>query len=314
LSPDNLKKQIDGWVKETFAWCENIKFNDVFTPEQIVGIIERNVIELKVSGGITELAGQMSRAVFASKSSATTLVEEICPPAMYQEFADKIMSLDAVRGELIACIIRSPAIATLAGRVVSRMLVETNFMNRGSAGGGLHGLVSELQHRLLPEVEQRLERWVEKFVEKRAQQYLRDREQQLCEALDRELLRDVVDEVWDLLSVKPLNEAVGSFSAQDLEDFVVLVFEYWLKFRRTRYFRAVSREVVERLFAKYGDEALATLIADMGVNEAIVSRELLAAFGPLVHRAACTGFLEQQIRAHLEPFYRSAAVLALLDR
>jgi hypothetical protein len=50
----------------------------------------------------------------------------------------------------------------------------------------------------------------------------------------------------------------------------------------------------------------------MGVTEKMVAAELRTFLGPLLEHAARTGFLEQEIRAHLEPFYRSAEIRAIL--
>jgi hypothetical protein len=167
---------------------------------------------------------------------------------------------------------------------------------------------------LFPAVTQQLEERISRFVEQQAPRLLQGSAQHLVDALDAELLRDIADEVWDTIATKPLDEVASGFSAQDLEDFVVLGYEYWLKFRKSAYFRGVLREVVARLFAKYGEEPLASVIADMGVDQAMVSRELHIVLAPILKEAARTGFLEQQIRARLEPFYRSTAAAAILNR
>ena len=56
------------------------------------------------------------------------------------------------------------------------------------------------------------------------------------------------------------------------------------------------------------------MIADLGVDESMIRRELVAVLAPMIKHAAHTGFLEQRIRARLEPFYRSAAAAAILNR
>jgi hypothetical protein len=66
------------------------------------------------------------------------------------------------------------------------------------------------------------------------------------------------------------------------------------------------------LFEKYGEESLAALILDMGVTEEMVASELRTFLGPLLEHAFRTGFLEQQLRALLAPFYRSPEALAVL--
>ena len=314
LREEALSAHIDALVAAVFRWLENVRWNDVFSPEQIDGILERNVIELKVSGGITELAGEMSRAVFSSRLSAETPLEDIFPSATYDQFADKVMALDAVRRELIHYVTQSEAFGKLAGRALARVLLDVVSESKLAELLRAAGIPSELEQRLFPALTQRLEDHVSRFVEELAPRLLKGSARHLVDALDANLLRDIADEYWDTIATRPLDEVAAGFTTQDLEDFVVLGFEYWLKFRKSAYFRDVSREVVARLFAKYGEESLASVIADLGVNEAMISRELYAVLAPILRHAARTGFLEQQIRARLEPFYRSAAAAAIVSR
>jgi len=312
LGTARLSALLDARVAAVFQWFETVTCNEVFSPEQIAGILERNVIELKVSGGITELAGEMSRAVFASKLSAQTLVEEIFPPSTYDEFADKVMAMDAVRSELIRYVTQSPGFGKLIGRVLARALIDVISTTRLARLLRELAPATTLPDELFAGAEERAEETISRWIEKQAFALLRESEKHLLEALDPELLRDIADEVWTSVATKPLDEAASAFTAQ--EDFVVLGYEYWLKFRKTPYFRNVAREVIDRLFAKYGGEPLASLIADMGVTEAMISHELQAAFAPMIEHAVRSGFLEQQIRSWLEPFYRSAAARALVGR
>jgi hypothetical protein len=315
LRGDALEQLLEAQVGALFRWFEDVKFNEFVTRDQVVGVIERYVIELKVSGGITELAGQMSNVVFSSKMSAATRVEDICPPDEYEDFAEKVFGLERGRRELIRQLTRSPAVGALVSRVISRIVLNLVFpSDDGRTDSRLRGLVSAVEERLLPGLERRAAAALSRYIEQRARRLTRDSEKHLLEALDSGSVREIADEIWDAVSGKTLAEAASSFAAQDLEDFVVLGYEFWLKFRKTAYFRAVSSEVVDQLFAKYGDESVSSVIADMGVTERMVTHELQMFLGRLFDQARRDGFLEQQIRAYLEPFYRSPALKALLAR
>ena len=248
LREESLSADIEAQVAAVFRWLESVKWNDLFTPQQIDGILERNVIELKVSGGITELAGEMSRAVFASRLSADTALQDIFPSATYDEFADKVMALDGVRRELIHYVTQSAAFGLLAGRALARVLVDALSESKVAELLRAAGIASELEQKFFPALTRQLEERLSRFVEELAPRLLRGSTQHLVEALDANLLRDIADEVWDAIATKPLDEVASGFTAQDLEDFVVLGYEYWLKFRKSTYFRDVSREVVARLF------------------------------------------------------------------
>ncbi|HTU59105.1 MAG TPA: hypothetical protein VMF89_11740, partial [Polyangiales bacterium] len=96
-----LERTIESAVAGLFAWSQTATLEDVVTLEDIHSVIARYAIELRVSGGITELTGELSRLVVQSERSAATRVDEILAPASYAEFADKLMALEGVRRKLI---------------------------------------------------------------------------------------------------------------------------------------------------------------------------------------------------------------------
>jgi hypothetical protein len=300
-------------VTATFDWLEGVRFRDVVTREQIVAVIERYVIQLRVSGGITELAGEMSNVVFSSSSAASTRVDEVVPPEAYEDFADKIVGLESVHRELFRYVTRSAAFRTLAARLVARTIADLAFRSDDAASRSRR-LIEAFGKKLFPGAEERIAAALSRYAEAHAGRLARGGERNLREALDREWLRQMADEIWDEVAAKPLSQAAEIFTPQDLEDFVVLGYEFWLKFRKTRYFATVSAEVVDRLFVKYGSESVRSVISDMGITEEMIAEELRSFLPPLLDRARRTGFLEQRIRARLEPFYRSEAVTALLVR
>ena len=313
LRGQGLASLIDERVAAAFVWLENVRFNDVVTRDQITGVIQRYVIDLRISGGITELAGEMANIVFSSQKSRSTEVGELCAPASYEEFADKIVTLEGAQREIARYLLQSPAFATLAGRVLSRVVLNLLFgVDDQQRGVRLKQLAVALGHKVFPGLEQRLGTVLARYVERHASRFTRDGEKKLIEAVDREWVRQMADEVWDAVSRRTLADVATVFTAQDLEDFVVLVYEFWMKFRKTPYFRAVIGEAVNHLFTKYGDQSIASLIADMGVTEAMVASELHTFLEPLLEHSRSTGFLERELRALLEPFYRSPALEAIL--
>ena len=314
LRGDALATLIDERVAAGFAWLEEVNLNHVMTPERILGVIQRYAIEFRISGGITELAGEMANVVFSSKASSATRVGDLLSARSYEEFADKIVTLEGVQREIIRYLTQSAAFGTLTSRVVSRIALDLVFRTDDEPSATtLRDLVISLGRRAFPGLEQRLGAALSRYMERHAARFTRDGEKHLLEAIDREWVRQMADEIWDTVSKKPLADATTAFTSQDLEDFVVLGYEFWLNFRKTPYFFAVVTDVVHHLFEKYGDESLASLILDMGVTEAMIASELRTLLSPILERAFCTGFLERELRVLLGPFYRSEEARAVLN-
>jgi hypothetical protein len=314
LRGDALATLIDERVAAAFAWLEEVKLDQVMTPERIIGVIQRYAIELRISGGITELAGEMANVVFSSKASGATRVGDMFSASSYEEFADKIVTLEGAQRELIRYLTQSAAFGTLTSRVVSRIALDLVFRTDEAQNASmLKDLLISLGRRAFPDLEQRLGAALSRYMERHAARFTRDGEKHLLQAVDREWVRQMADEIWDVLSKKPLADATTALTSRDLEDFIVLGYEFWLKFRKTPYFLAVVTDVVQHLFEKYGDESLASLILDMGVTEAMIASELRIFLSPILDHASRTGFLERELRVLLAPFYRSEEALAVLD-
>ena len=313
LTGDQLEAGIREGTAAVVKWLEDVTVNDVLAREQILDSIQRYVIDLKVSGGITELAGEMSNVVFSSASAKATRIDEILSAEAYEDFADKISALDSIQRTILGYVTRTAAFRTLASRLVLRTAADLAFRG-GDTGrvGWVKARLSAAIESRFPGMEHQLGAVVSRLGEVLGEKLAHDLNRRLLDVLDVEWLRLMADEIWDDISRKPIADSGLLISEQDLEDFVVLGYEVWSRFRKTDYFRAVSFEIVDRLFEKYGEESLLSVIHDMGVTEQMIAHELITFLRPLFTEAHRSGFLEAQIRAKLEPFYRSGVVTKLL--
>lgn len=316
LRGETLSQLIDEHISAAFVWLSEVKLNDVVTRERIVSLIDRVVIELRVSGGITELAGEMARAVVSSKSSTETRVTEILDRTTYKDFTEKLLALESVRREVIGLAAESQAFGSVASRILSHSVIDLIFRSDSSRPPRFAPKLSELSSKilsgLLPKLEERVESGLSRYIEHHRPRIAREGKRQLTEVLDQDSLRGIADEIWGALDKLPLSEAFAFVGARDVEDFVVICYEFWLRFRKSRYFRTILAELVGYFFDKYGEESVLSLIDDMGVSEQLVKEELTFFLSPLLDHAQATGFLEERLRLHLEPFYRSSEAASLL--
>lgn len=308
LTGERLDAGIRAGVTAILAWLEDVSMNDVLAREQIHEVIDRYVIDLKVSGGITELAGEMSHVVFASASSKHTRVDDVLSPQGYEEFAEKLTEFEGVLRRVVGYVTRTAAFRTLASRLIVHDAAQLLLRGEVSGDRSWTGRMRTGMQRRFPGIQRQVGALISRFGDVLADRVATDAERRLLEVLDVDWLRLLADEVWSEISTRPIADAGLFISEEDLEDFVVLGYEVWSRFRKTAYFRAVSFEIVDRLFQKYGEESLRSVIQDMGVTEEMIVHELITFLRPLFDEAHRSGFLEIQIRARLEAFYRSPIV------
>lgn len=312
LQGESLERTIESAVAGLFAWSQTATLEEVVTPEQIHGVIERYAIELRVSGGITELSGELSRLVVRSQSSAATRVDQIIAPQSYAEFADKLAALEGVRRTLIEKLAQSVTFSAINATLMVQSALDMLPLTHKVDGGAV-AFLEPLSRSLREHIEPRLAELLGQYVERHRASISRNIEARLLQLLTPDSVRSLLDELWDGVASMQLSEAFAALGEQDLEDFVVLIHEFWLRYRKTEFFRGISKEMVAYFFAKYGKETLASLVSDMGVSQAMVSDELTRFMKPILHHAGRTGALERALHARLSAFYASAEALAALE-
>jgi hypothetical protein len=313
LRGPRLALLIEREVDALFAWLAGVKLNDVVTREHIVGLIQRYVIDLKISGAFAELAGEMSRLVVSSPASEHTRVDQVLGPESFTGFADKVAALEGLWRTVVHLVLQSDAYATLLSRTLQRGLLDS-VMLREHRPPPQHSRRSDLLASFRPLIQQRVEPYVSAHLENFIKRVVRRGEQRLVVALDPEAVRALIDEVWDAIAPMQLSEAFAFISSHDLEDFVVLIYEFWQRYRKTRYFREISSELVDHFFDKYGEGSVLNLLDDLDITQDMVTEELQILLDKLLSHASTTGFLEARLRAHLGPFYQSSAAAEILGK
>ncbi len=318
---DGLRGEAFGRFVETelsalFDWLATVTLNDVSSRDQIVGVIERRAIEIRVSGGITELAGEMANKVFTSARNEHTRLDQIVGSRAFEDIIDKVVGLEQAKHQIIHSVTQSTAYRTAISRVLQRAVLDFAFGVREpveTRGLSLLAHVGRrVARRLIPDLERTVARRLSRHLDRNADQIARGGEEVLLDALDATTIRRTADEIWADLAPMRLSDIFAHIGSYDLEDFVVIGHEFWLKFRKTEYFHEIMRGLVDHFFDKYGEQSLVALIDDMGVSKDMVVTEVRLQGAPVIVKALETGFLERLIRAHLEPFYASDRVKAIL--
>jgi hypothetical protein len=307
--PPQLEPLVKDRVAALFRWLASLRVDQLASRAQVMAIIERYVFEARPSGALTELAGEMAQIVFTCEASAQTRLNEVLDDQSYAQFASKLSALDRVRQELVALIAHSQTVHEIRVDVLSRSLVEAVL---GSASNEPTlpelGPVVAWARRLRPWLERRLGAALARHLP----QPLEPSAANVVAALDAEQFHSVLDDVWAAVSAMRLSEAFAWIGEQDLEDFVVLGYEFWTRYRKSPYFRRITEQQVDHFFDKFGAGSARALLEDLGVTESVVVMESVGVLQPLLRNDGAGDALEALIRARLQPFYCSQAFDALL--
>jgi len=324
------KNRVREEISSLFRWITHIKLRDISTPEQINDFIQRKVVESPVPGGITELIGEMSRKVLTSIHNEKTLFEDIFERKQFDIILDKGISLTEVKTFLIKKMINSAAysklISTIIYTAIKEYLITESKLAQNIPGLsslshiGKHTVniaenvpmvssvinvckesINEALHLFETEIETRIITYIETTLESKIQHS----ENFLQELLNEKNLNHLTEQIWDLISKNSLSDYFSTLNSNDMEDFILIGYDFWLHFRKTAYFKNIYKELVSYFFEKYGDHEIDIIIEDVGVDEEMVINDIIQLISPAIETALDIGYIEERIRYRLESFYFS---------
>ena len=300
LKGARLRKFIANEVKEVFNLAEQVTLRQVVSEEQILGVIRRQVVEVDLDGGIPEMAGEMASEVLAAA------------------FVEEFLELRHHRERLISEVMAHPVYQELVSNIVYHGLVnylyEDNLISRNVPGvGSMMKFGKRVANRAVPGLDETFERRIKAYLSDNLSALISRSEQFLQKALSDDELRDTIMAAWNGVEDRTLADLQSGLGELELQEFVVLGYEFWLQFRQTAYFESCYTVVVNRLFEKYGDVPLTELLGDVGVDQDVVMVEVDTFAQPTLDLLREQGYLEALLRRRLAPFYRSAAVKKVIS-
>ncbi|MET4025101.1 hypothetical protein ABIE59_000612 [Marinobacter sp. MBR-99] len=317
LKGAKLKKFLENEVGELLNHADSVTLNRLVSADQIMGVIQRIVVDMELDAGIPELAAEMATEVMNAPVQSDTVLGDILTRDQASGFIEEALELRHQRERIIAEIMAHPVYQELVSNVVYHGLVnylyEDNLITRSVPGvGSMMKFGKKMANKAVPGLDETFERRIKAWLADSLPGLIARSEQFLNKALSDDELRDTVMAAWVSLEGRTIAELKEGLGDVELQEFVVLGYEFWLNFRKTGYFEGCARAVVEHLFAKYGDRPVMDLLQDVGVTREVIVTEVESLALPIVEVLAEEGYLEALVRRRLGAFYGSAAARKLL--
>ncbi|ROU00423.1 hypothetical protein EB809_07945 [Marinobacter sp. R17] len=313
LKGAKLRRFIANEVDELFGLAGQVTLRQAVSEAQILGVIRRLVVDMDIDGGIPELAGEMASQVLSAPVQSTTRLRDILSREQAAGFVEEFLELREHRERLIGEVMAHPVYQELVSNIVYHGLVnylyEDNLISRNVPGvGSMMKFGKRVANRAVPGIDEAFEKRIKAYLSDNLPALLSRSEQFLLKALSDDELRDTVMAAWNGVEDRTLADLQAGLGDIELQEFVVLGYEFWLEFRKTPFFEGCYTAVVAHLFEKYGEVPLIELLSDVGVTPDVVMAEVDAFVPPLLDLLRQEGYLEALLRRRLAPFYRSAAV------
>jgi len=317
LKGAKLKKFLEQEVDELLGYAEKVPLGRLISPEQVMGVIKRIAVNMELDAGIPELAAEMAAEVLKAPVQADTTLGDILSREQASGFIEEALELRQQRERIISEIMAHPVYQELVSNVVYHGLVnylyEDNLITRSVPGvGSVMKFGKKMANKAVPGLDETFERRIKAWLAESLPGLIVRSEQFLHRALTDDELRDSVMAAWVSLENQTIAELQDGLGEVELQEFVVLGYDFWLNFRKTAYFEGCTRAVVEHLFAKYGDRPVMDLLNDIGVTREVIVTEIAELGLPIIDVLHKEGYVEALVRRRLGSFYKSAAAKKLL--
>jgi len=318
LKGAKLKKFLEQEVDELLGYAEKVPLGRLISPEQVMGVIKRIAVNMELDAGIPELAAEMAAEVLKAPVQADTTLGEILSREQASGFIEEALELRQQRERIISEIMAHPVYQELVSNVVYHGLVnylyEDNLITRSVPGvGSVMKFGKKMANKAVPGLDETFERRIKAWLAESLPGLIVRSEQFLHRALTDDELRDSVMAAWVSLENQTIAELQDGLGEVELQEFVVLGYDFWLNFRKTAYFEGCARAVVEHLFAKYGDRPVMDLLNDIGVTRQVIVTEIAELGLPIIDVLHKEGYVEALVRRRLGSFYKSAAKKLLAE-
>lgn len=298
-----VSDEVDLVLKE----AAGLTLGEVVTPQMIKDTAVKFAIQMPLEGSIPELVGEIAGRLYRHSVNDHVRLDDVVDAKTFDELAAAVADLDVVR-RVVREVIDSPVTIDVCVDVITHAMDRVVTRARSSGEAGIRARVGGTLAGLAVPVLPAIETGVEKITRSGASFVLRSAGEETDTALV-----ESAHELWRNRSGEAVSRFRELVTADDVEDLVVVVFEFWKAFRDTDYFRTLLGEGVDHFFDKYGDTGLVDLIADLGIERDDLVEEAMRFGPPIIAHLNERGILDRILRRQFAPFYHSPEFRAALQ-
>lgn len=318
LSPARLSHWLREDISYIYRQLDGITLQEAVDADKIKITAHRYALEMEYGGGIPELFGEIANIIYEHPAHEVTTVGAAFGNRVIREFIEKAFEPDGAVEQVIRTVQRSAPFQVFIADVVmlvlkGYLLEENNAVRKLPLLGTAIQRIRDLVDERLPMMQEGITVATRRIVGTSINNTLAA----LDDLLDKDSYRDetliATLNLWDDICQKSISEFRTVTSEEDLQEWMVLGYEFWRSFRQTDYLKTIIDTAVDFVFAKYGEDSLQKIIADFGISEAMVEGEILHYADDLASILIEKGIAETLLRRQLERFYLNEDTLALLN-
>lgn len=316
LSGEGFADWLSDTVSATIADASRLKLEDAVPRKQVKAAVAEVADELVTAPDFRLVIEQVARAVLESGAHDDATIGDLIEETVYEAGRDKAVAMHKLREAAVRSLLESRAyrgfVADLLYNGIRGWATNNPLTQSVPGAKRAFALGRSVISRARPGIEDSLDRKLHDYVDKSVDASAEIGAEHLLGIEDAEIRR-AADAVWSHVSQAPISEVLAAVDGNDAEDWAGIVHDGLQHLRGTDWFARVVADGVDAYFDHYGKHTLDALLADIGVTEAIIEREIRRFAQPVIKLLKRKKLLEPAIRRQLAPFYESEAARAILD-
>ncbi|MFI8033089.1 hypothetical protein [Acinetobacter courvalinii] len=291
----------------------HIQLKEVVELAQIQAVVKRYAFEMQLGAGLLEFIGEIAQRLHVFSLQSSAQLQDVFSDHQFEMWLSKFLELENIRHYLNQFLKESPSIQQLCQYIATttlqnklpKLFTQSDDDRISESKYEWQQKLKSFSHRQQQRIEQKIEESIARFI----QEQLAD-----LSLLSNDDLESLARNVWDDNKAKPLSEYTQQVTPLDVEEFFVMIYEYWKELRQSAFIQDLILYGVKVFYDFYKDESLADVFAAIGLEEADLLNEAVRFYPKVVAALDQHGVLEPIITLILKPFYDSADTLAAIEK
>lgn len=325
LTGPQFAQRAEALIDKVLTVADALTLADMVQRDTIKAVARRYAVEMDIAAAIPEIAGDAARLIVEHPINETTTVADIINRADAEAWLAKAAEFHEVRVQAFAFLERNDQVREFVTDAIQDLIADFLRENRERVGkipglgtalgvggtvAGLGGAVAGKMSRGLIDPGKELDQRIRGFAEQGAHTALRRAGG--VGANDDLPFVEIGLDLYDEMADRTIASLQEYANVEDVEDFIVMVYEFWRSFRGSRQFAAMLDAGVDLFFDHYGEHSLAALLSEFGVSRDDLVAEAMRFAPSILATLAERGILQDLVRDQLAAFYDSAAAQSLL--
>ena len=316
LSGEDLETTVRRLAEDLLGGASRHPLEELTDREAIKAVVVRALRTVPGSAAVSGIV-ELATTVVHDGPEEPYPLGELVQRERVETLLDELLALHPVVERALDRLTDSPLVGTMASRFMARVAGEVLQANKAVADkvpglGSLVSLGTSAATRAMGAADKQIEALVSGTVGKGGTYAVRRLNRIVVETLRDPTTREALLQVWDLMAQEPVQGLAHYASRDELAGVVDAVHELAVTAVADEHVAQLAEVLVDAFFERFGGYAPTELLDELDLSRVDVVSDLVTLAPGVIEALRDTGDLEAILREHLEPFFASPEVAALL--